>query len=688
MPISFNEAGVFSGAQGGPSILSSPTSLQFGPDGRLYVSEQNGDINAFTISLSNGEYIATAHELLTLPGGGGVVKSIQNHNDDGTESSQSNRQVTGIVVTGTAENPVLYISSSDPRIATNNDVNLDTNSGVITRVTWTGSEWEAVDIVRGLPRSEENHSNNGLAINPLDPTKLYVMVGGNTNNGAPSGFFAYTGEYALSGTLLEIDLTDIEARPILTDPNGGQNGVSRQYVYDLPTLDDPNTPNVTDGVGEDADGNDEDGPWGGRDGLNMAVLPADAPLRIYADGFRNAYDIAFTADGRLYTVDNGSNGNLGGNPNTESGDLDGDGISGEAINTPNNGGDGDPEPLFFIQEGGYYGHPAPIRANQNQSWTSYNNSGNPDTSLTQNTVADVSAQVPTGVNIAPGFVIDPSKYAAAPGQSMADLTGQAQTDALFARGVRIPYDSAGTPALVTVGSSTNGIVVYDSQGQAFNGVLDGKLFVTQFNDNVTLLNLNATGDGLAPVPTEGPDGIFGTADDGVQDIDGVFFVANNSLGVQLGNPLDVTMGPNGTLWVAEIGSNEITVLAPSDVILPGDNDSDDDGLLNAVDPFLRDATNGTSVTVVPGTPTVWEFSQGADDTTPGPDGFGGGLTGHMIDGTTDFEAFLQSESTRPGQQIQLDNVKFVTAAAGGTTTIEEVSEGDPFQGANTGQFLF
>jgi hypothetical protein len=683
MAIAFNPAGTFGGVVGGPSVLSNPTSLQFGPDGRLYVAEQNGSINAFTVSIENGEYAATAHEELLLPDGGGVVKSIQNHNDDGTDAGQSNRQVTGLVVTGTAASPVLYISSSDPRISSNNDLGLDTNSGVITRVTWTGSEWEAVDIVRGLPRSEENHSNNGLAIDPTDPTKLYVMVGGNTNNGAPSGFFSYTGEYALSGTLLEIDLADIESRPILTDPAGGQNGASRQYVYDLPTLDDPNVPNTDDGVGEDANGLDEDGPWGGNDGLNMAILPADAPLRIFADGFRNAYDIAFTPDGRLYTVDNGSNGNLGADPNTESGDLDGDGVANEAINTPANGGSGDPEPLFFIEEGGYYGHPAPARSNQNQSWTAYDNSGNPDGSLAQNTVGDLSAQVPTGVNIADGFIIDPSKFA-----GVADLAGSARDDRLLESGIRVERDSAASNAIITTGSSTNGIVVYDSGGQAFDGYLDGKLFVTQFNDNVTLLNLNATGDGLDPVPTPGADGLFGTADDGVEDADGIYFVANNSLGVPLGNPLDVTVGPNGTLWVAEIGSNEVTVLAPSDVILPGDNDSDDDGLLNAVDPFLRDATNGTSVTIAPGTPTVWEFSQDAGDVTPGPDGFGGGLTGVMIDGTTDFEAFLQSDSDRDGQVIQLDNVKFVTAAGGGTTVIEEVTEGDPFQTPNDGQFLF
>jgi hypothetical protein len=670
MAISFNQVGVITGAVGGPNVISNPTSLQFGPDGRLYVSEQNGQINAFTVSIENGEYVATEHEELTLPGGAHVVQSIQNHNDDGSESGQSNRQVTGLVVTGTVDNPVLYVSSSDPRIATNNDTGLDTNSGVITRVTWTGTEWDAVDIVRGLPRSEENHSVNGLAFNPQDATKLYAMVGGNTNNGAPSGFFSYTGEYVLSGTMLEIDLDAIAAIETADGEKTDSNG--RNYVYDLPTLDDPNVENLTDGVGEDDVGMDEDGPWGGNDGLNMAILPADAPLRVYADGFRNPYDVAFTADGRPYTVDNGSNGNLGDVPNTEAGDPDGDGQPGEAINTPNDGGSGDPEPFFFIEDGGYYGHPNPVRSNQNQSWTAYDNSGNPDGSL-QNTVGDISARVPDAVNVQEGFLIDPSKFTGDPTR-------------LFDSGVRVERSSAATNAIITTGSSTNGIVVYDSNGQAFDGYLDGKIFVTQFNDNITLFNLNATGDGLDPVPTEGADGIFGTADDGVDDADGVKFVANNSLGIPLGNPLDVTVGPNGTLWVAEIGANEVTVLAPSDVILPGDNDSDDDGLLNAVDPFLRDASNGTSVVVAPGVDTVWEFSQDASDLTPGPDGFGGGLTGHMIDGVTDFEAYLQ-ESTGT-TTIRLDNVKFVTAAGGGTTVIEEVSEGDPFQTPNNGEFLF
>ena len=50
--------------------------------------------------------------------------------------------------------------------------------------------------------------------------------------------------------MLEVDLNDLNNRAVLTDNSPGQNG--RRYIYDLPTLDDPTVPNITDGVGEDA----------------------------------------------------------------------------------------------------------------------------------------------------------------------------------------------------------------------------------------------------------------------------------------------------------------------------------------------------------------------------------------------------------------------------------------------------
>ncbi|MEM7592609.1 MAG: hypothetical protein AAF383_13985 [Cyanobacteria bacterium P01_A01_bin.83] len=661
MAINFNLAGSFNGVEGEGQVLNNPTSIQFGSDGRLYVTEQNGTINAFTVEIQDDEYVATANEELRLPNGAEVIRSIQNHNDDGSSSDESDRQVTGLVVTGTAENPILYVSSSDARIGRFNDVNLDTNSGVVTQLTWNGAEWEAVDIVRGLPRSEENHSVNGMVLSE-DGTKLYLMVGGNTNNGAPSDFFAYTGEYALSGTVLEIDLEDIASRPILTDPLGGQNGTSRQYVYDLPTLDDPTITNVSDGVGEDISGLDENGPWGGNDGFNMAILPADAPLRIFADGLRNQYDIVLSESGQLYTVDNGSNDNLGGNPLDVNGNPTEQPGAGEATNTPNDGGAGDPEPLFLLQDGDYFGHPNPARSNQDLAWTVYGDDGNPDSSLSPNSVDSLADLVPDGVDIADGFIIDPSKFTG-------DPTRLAQS------GIRVERDSAASNAIVTLGSSSNGLAEYTDD--LFGGILTGSLIVTQFNGNITLLNLSDDGTSVEPL-------IDPTAGNEVIDDDGIFTLATGQ-----SSPLDVvTTGPEGTIWVAEFGSNNINVFAPSEEVEPTDLDFDDDGILNVNDPFIRDDSNGGDVLVSPGQDLLWDFDADQDGNLPGANGYGGGLTGVMIDGSTNFEEFFQEPSTLPGQIVKLDNVKFTTAAGGGTTVIESVSNGDPFQTPNNGEYLF
>jgi hypothetical protein len=317
--------------------ITRPTSLQFGPDGRLYVAQADGTIKAFTVERrAPNQYAVTATETITQVG------SIPNHDDNGAlNPSVTTRQVTGILVTGTAQSPRIYVVSTDPRIGAGPfglDVDLDTNSGVLSRLTKVAGTWEKVDLVRGLPRSEENHAGNGLAVDP-GTGNLLIAYGGHTNKGAPSHNFGFLPEYALSGAILSVDLAAIGSS-----------------TYDLPTLDDEARPGATD-AGD---------PFGGNDGKNQARLIPGGPVQIYAPGFRNPYDLVVTASGRMYTVDNGGNAGWGGAPLP-------DDTTGSCTNGTVEGSDTDRDPLMRITGPGFYGgHPNPTRANRANTFNASN----------------------------------------------------------------------------------------------------------------------------------------------------------------------------------------------------------------------------------------------------------------------------------------------------------------------------
>ena len=294
-----------------------PTQLEFGPDERLYAAELDGRIYAFTIERnSDGIYSIVDTELIDL------IRTLPNHNDDGTPFSSNDRNVTGMITAGTADNPVLFVTSSDPRI---DDPQADTNSGILSRLTWTGSEWTKLDLVRSLPRSEHDHLPNGLAMDAASGT-LYLAQGGHTNMGAPSFAFGYLPEYALSAAILSIDL----------------NAIGEQ-TYDIPTL-----------KGE---------VFGGQQGNNQAMVVPGGPVQVHSPGYRNAYDVLLTTAGRLYTFDNDSNTGWGGPPV-------GEGPGGTCSNQSNESDSATHnDNLHLITGPGYYGgHPNPTRANRSNTF--------------------------------------------------------------------------------------------------------------------------------------------------------------------------------------------------------------------------------------------------------------------------------------------------------------------------------
>ena len=507
----------------GGNTVAKPTSLQFGPDGRLYVAQQNGTILAYTIVRNaSSEYVVTATETILL------VKNIPNRNDDGTSNTvEKNRQVTGILVTGTAQAPVLYVGSSDPRIGgggTGGDKNLDTNSGIISRLKKENGVWTKVDLVRGLPRSEENHANNGMQLDE-ENNILLVAVGGSTNAGAPSNNFAFLTEYALSAAILAIDLDVIDAMPV---KGSGAN----QYIYDLPTLDDPARSNVANpdydplvpGSPQTMDVND---PFGGNDGLNQAKLIPGGPVTVYSSGYRNVYDLVMMKspgrEGRIYTIDNGPNGGWGGHPANEgafgnplTSNVTNNYIVGEPGSStpgPNDAKVNNLDNLHLVSAPGlspiYGGHPNPIRANPGGAGLYWFNNLTGTATFSLNPTADWPPVPLSMANPVEGDYRNPG---------------------------------VNDGALLTFSSSTNGIAEYTAT-TFFGGALTGELVTALYDGSINRIRLN--GDGTQALSNEVLASGFG------------------------GNPLDVIcQGDNsifpGTIWVAAYGSSTIHIFEPDE----------------------------------------------------------------------------------------------------------------------------
>ncbi|GGW31723.1 malectin domain-containing carbohydrate-binding protein [Arenibacter certesii] len=563
------------------SVLNG-TSLMFGPDGRLYVAEYQGLIKIYTIQRNGpGNYVVLNTEVLN------GIQDITNHNDNGTIFSSNLRETVGLTVGGTATHPVIYVSSSDYRIGGgtgggNGDIGLDTNSGVITRFSWSGTSWTVVDLVRGLPRSEENHATNGLELVTVNGKEyLLVAQGGHTNAGAPSAGFAYTAEYALSAAILSINLSMINTLPILSD-----NG--RNYIYDIPTLDDPTRANangITDpGIGG-YNGVDVNDPWGGNDGLNQAMVIPGGPVQIFSPGYRNAYDLVVTNGGAVYVTDNGANGGWGGFPMNEgmSGAVNNNYDPLEPGSSTASGGEmvNNEDHLSLVTTniqnysfGGFYGgHPNPTRANPLGAGL-YTN---PSLNGTAGAVFRTLKYDPS--NPGPGYTSNPN--VALPANWPPVPVGSANIAEGDWRGPGIANPDGPVDALVTIwATNTNGIDEYTASN--FNNAMKGNLIAGKNGGVLRRVQLKPDGS-LQTLTSSFASGLGG-----------------NVLGVTCNSDLDKFPG---TIWLATFNS-AIVVLEPQDFIAclkpgnPGYNsnaDYDSDGYSNQDEEDNgTDACNGGS----------------------------------------------------------------------------------------------
>ncbi|QZP38110.1 malectin domain-containing carbohydrate-binding protein [Halobaculum magnesiiphilum] len=638
-----------------------PTAIEIGPDGRVYVSTQGGTVYALSVERTGDNSYEVVNEVEI-----DAIEDIPNHDDLGNlESGQDDRQITGLTVGGTAENPVVYVSSSDPEISVGQDDDTtDTNSGAISRLTIDAGSDETLQtsdithevLVLGLPRSEENHATNGLDLS-ADGDTLYAAQGGHTNKGAPGDNFGHTPEYALSAAILEIDLAQIEGMSADSHQTYDSDYPDLPFYYALPTI-----------------GDDEVLPFGGDDGANQAELVEDGPVQIYSPGYRNPYDLVVAESGQVYVADHGPNGGWGGQPADQNGDTVADAAS--VTNHPNEDGSySTSDQLVKVDEGDYGGHPAPIRANPTGA-DLYDANG------------DVSLDITESNSPVPESMVDPRQADYIP------PTAGSPDPGAPAGSANTMEDQSGNKVLF---APTGGTAQYTASN--FGGAMEGDLLQVELGGSIKRVELSADGSTVTNVETVGnTNGPLGIS---AQDDDEVF---------------------GGTIWIANHGGDDITVFEPADYgsddgdgddgagdtctgaddasldedgdgydnadeIDAGtdpcsasstpvdfdddgtsnlnDPDDDNDGLDDTEDPFAVDPDNGLDTTA-PVQHDLSELSLFGEN--------GQGWTGVMTNGQDYQDLYDPTEMTVGG--------------AAEVLTVEEVPQGDAYAGTNTQQYGF
>ncbi len=367
---------------------SAISTLVIGPDGKLYGAGLDGVVHRWQID------------------GNGQLKG-----------EQTFRGLAGKAVVGVAFNPndtkemYLWTTANEPLYPQP----APDFSGKLYKLRLRGINFVDSDLqlyITGLPRSAKDHLSNSLAFGP--DGLLYMNQGGNTAMGAPDSAWYNRPERLLSAAVLQIDPRRTTGLPINVQ---------------------------TEPCDEHCQGTGTSG--------NYNPYAADAPVKIYASGVRNAYDLVWHSNGKLYVPTNGSaaGGNTPDNPATPQNEA--------LFNVATQD-----DYLFKVEPGGYYGHPNPKRREYVM------NGGNPTAS------ADPAEVVATGVYAGYPVGTQPeSKY----------------------RGFTYNFGRNRSP---------NGVLEYKSN--AFGGKLKGKLLVVEYSagDDILALPLSADGNVLKAEVTQ------------------------------------------------------------------------------------------------------------------------------------------------------------------------------------------
>ena len=540
-------------------------------------------------------------------------------------------------------------------------------------------------LVRGLPRSEENHSTNGLdlSVDANGDTILWIAQGGNTNKGAPGNNFAGTVDFALSGTILKVNLSQLESYDVRTDGNGDQ------FILDLPTLDDPtrtnqdlsglnilNPQDAPSGFALDDNGAGPD--WaGGNNGLNMAKITdtvlvsqggqlsfVSNPLIVHSPGYRNNYDVLVTEGGEVYTWDNGPNGGWGGQPIPFVDNTPGTGnnwvedwtqeLATNQFNEAGSSGFGDQ--LHYAGDvtdafGPYAGDANPLRAAKEVLEAAFNPDGSYKPASASDPVLDQDGSVifaneteardylsqlliiyeeqgdgnwvDSGAPLPADLHDLVSGYGwVHPGSSISDPTQHFEGQSVMDGTLYSPESQLIPPGQDGSLKTINSSTngLAEYTGTFFGGALDGAIIAAAFNGNLYFEKpIDTNGDGR-------PDAV-----DSLGTIGGFGSqpLAVTTLGDEgIPNALIDTDGDGvddfaGLVVAATYGADNVTFFVPGGQPADPSTDLDLDGIDNTNDSHVGDAADGKGVIVGAGASAFWGFELNNPATTPAgavPDG--------------------------------------------------------------------